>query len=62
EIVSLMKKWRLQAFKKYKHVGQEHKLLRKSNQDDSRQGDDARLKILGTQSQKMKALDKDHEA
>ncbi|GJX07811.1 hypothetical protein Tco_0195743 [Tanacetum coccineum] len=31
-------------------------------QDDSSQGDDARLKISRTQSQKIKAQDQDHKA
>ncbi|GKB37796.1 hypothetical protein Tco_0882738, partial [Tanacetum coccineum] len=34
----------------------------RSNEDDSRQGDDVKLKILGTQSQKTMAQDQDHRS
>ncbi|GJZ29282.1 hypothetical protein Tco_0573929, partial [Tanacetum coccineum] len=63
EILSLMKKRRLGAFKTSMSMSvKSTSRSRKSNQDDSRQGDDARLKISRTQSQKTKAQDQDHKA
>ncbi|GKC65876.1 hypothetical protein Tco_1098474, partial [Tanacetum coccineum] len=50
------------------HVGQEHMLVkstswsRKSNQDDSSQGDDARSRSQELKVKRIKAQDQDHKA
>ncbi|GKC48269.1 hypothetical protein Tco_1065991 [Tanacetum coccineum] len=55
EIVSLDDEEEFASFQdEYEYVGQEHKMIKKVNQDDSRQGDHARLKISRIQSQKPK--------
>nr|GEU87614.1 hypothetical protein [Tanacetum cinerariifolium] len=64
EIVSLDEEEENVSFQdKYEHVSQRHKMIKKvKKQDDSRQGNDARIKILGTQSQMKKAQDEDHKS